>query len=128
MKAVFELAQRYGAEKVQIAEISRKQKIPIRYLEQLLLVLKRKGIVYSIRGKDGGYVLKKHPGDISVLEIIEAFEGPIELTGKKVKDAPAILGFLKEAQDGFRKNLSETTIEDLVFKKKQKDRAYNYNI
>lgn len=128
IKAVFELAQRFGAEKVRIAEVSKKQKIPIRYLEQLLLILKRKGLVNSIRGKEGGYLLKKHPADISILEIIEAFEGPIDLVGKSAKDLPVVLDLLNQAQNDFKKKLSDTTIEDLVFKKKQKERTYTYNI
>ncbi|MFH1347500.1 MAG: Rrf2 family transcriptional regulator [Candidatus Margulisiibacteriota bacterium] len=73
LQAMLELALKYGGGPIQIADIAKNQKIPIRYLEQLLLVLKRRGVVASTRGKHGGYSLAKHPSDIAVLEIIEAF-------------------------------------------------------
>ncbi|MFH1684512.1 MAG: Rrf2 family transcriptional regulator [Candidatus Margulisiibacteriota bacterium] len=128
LQAMLELALKYGGGPVQIADIAKNQKIPIRYLEQLMLVLKRRGTVASTRGKHGGYALAKHPSDVSVLEIIEAFEGPIELTSKKMKKLPVLFEAFDTIQNNIKKELTELSLEDLVFKKRQKERAYIYNI
>ena len=85
---MLELALKYGGGPCQIKEIARNQKVPIRYLEQLLLLLKRRGLVSSTRGKQGGYNLVKHPSDVTVLEMVAALDGPIELTSKKMKKSP----------------------------------------
>jgi len=128
LQALLELALAYGGGPVPIASIAKTQKIPIRYLEQLMLVLKRKGLVTSLRGKQGGYTLAKHPSDISIMEVVETFEGPIELISKKMRKSPVLLEVFEKIQDNLKKELRETTLEDLVLKKRQKDRAYTYYI
>jgi len=128
LQAMLELALKYGGGPVQIADISKSQKIPIRYLEQLMLVLKRRELIASTRGKHGGYAMVKHPSDVSVLQIIEAFEGPIELTSRKMKKLPVLFEAFEKIQNNINRDLSKLTLEDLVFKKRQKERAYTYNI
>ena len=128
LQALLELASRYGSGPILIKEIAKNQKIPIRYLEQLLLVLKRGGLVSSLRGKNGGYALAKHASDINVLDIIEFFEGPIEFTNKKMKKSPVLFDAFADVQEKVRKELEDITLEDLVFKKRRKERAYIYNI
>ena len=54
--------------------------IPRQYLEQLLGNLRRAGLVSSVRGSQGGYQVTRPPGDISVLDVIDAMEGPLELS------------------------------------------------
>ncbi len=128
LQALLELALNYSSEPVQIKDIAKAQKVPIRYLEQLLLILKRRGLVVSARGKNGGYNLAKHADAISVLEIIEAFEGPIALTSKKMKKTPVLFEAFNAIEENIKKDLNKLTLEDLVFKKRQKDRSYTYNI
>lgn len=128
LQALLELALRFGGEPVQIRDIAKAQKVPIRYLEQLLLVLKRRGLVSSSRGKNGGYNLAKHAGDITALEIIEALDGAIELTNKKMKKSPVLFDAFRAIEDDIKKDLSKLTLEDLVFKKRQRERSYIYNI
>lgn len=128
LQALLDLALKYGSGPIQISDIAKSQKVPIRYLEQLLLILKRRGLVSSLRGKNGGYTLAKHASDISVLEIVEALEGPIELTSKKMKKTPVIFEAFSAIQDKIRTDLRKMTVEDLVFKKRQKERSYTYNI
>ncbi len=128
LQAMLELALKHGSGPVQIADIAGNQKIPNRYLEQLMLVLKRRGLVASTRGKHGGYTLAKHPSDLPVLDIIESFEGAIELTSKKMKKLPVLFEAFEKIQNNIRKDLAELTLEDLVFKKRQKERAVIYNI
>lgn len=93
-----------------------------------MLVLKRAGLVVSTRGKEGGYALAKHPSDVSLLEIIETLEGPIELADKKMKKVPVLFEVFEKMQNELRKKMSEITLEDLVFRKSQKEKTYVYNI
>jgi Rrf2 family protein len=59
-------------------EISERQGIPPRFLEQLFVSLRRAGIVYAVRGAHGGFGLAREPEQITVLNIVEALEGPLE--------------------------------------------------
>jgi len=77
--AMVELALHYGQGPVSIKEISEKQKFSDSYMEQLFSTLKNAGLVRSLRGAHGGYVLARDPCDITVGEIIRALEGPIEV-------------------------------------------------
>lgn len=77
--AMVELALHYGQGPVSIKEISEKQKFSDSYMEQLFSTLKNSGLVRSLRGAHGGYVLARDPSDITVGDIIRALEGPIEL-------------------------------------------------
>jgi Rrf2 family protein len=128
IQAALELAKKFNAGPVQIRDIARDQKIPIRYLEQLLLILKRRHLLSSVRGKEGGYSLAKHPSDITVLEVIEALDGPIEFANKRLKRHPVLFELFENVQVSFRDLLRKTTLEDLVFKLSRKERAYIYNI
>lgn len=74
--ALLEMAGRHkNKEPLKIAEITAKQPIPDRYLEQILTSLRRSGIVQSQRGAKGGYVLSREPWQITLLDIITSVEG-----------------------------------------------------
>jgi Rrf2 family iron-sulfur cluster assembly transcriptional regulator len=73
----FDLAYNGGGEPVQIRVISERQAIPARYLEQIFQRLRRAELVVSKRGPGGGYTLARAAEEISLLEIVEALEGPI---------------------------------------------------
>ena len=73
---MFALAQNHSSgEPLQIKSIATQQGIPERYLEQLLATLRRQGLVRSLRGAKGGYLLGREPWKIQLFEIIEAIEG-----------------------------------------------------
>ncbi|MCG3177237.1 MAG: HTH-type transcriptional regulator CymR [Candidatus Omnitrophica bacterium] len=74
LKAVLILASRHGEGSVSVAQIARAEGISVPYLEQILNALKRKALVKSVRGPQGGYVLSKHPSEISLEELFYAFE------------------------------------------------------
>ena len=74
---VFDLAYNGWGERVSIQTISERQSIPTRYLEQIFQRLRRADIVTSKRGPGGGYGLSRDPGQINLLEIVEAVEGPL---------------------------------------------------
>jgi Rrf2 family protein len=75
-KALAELAGRRG-DSVQIEEIASEAAIPRKFLEHILLDLKRAGVVASRRGRAGGYVLIKRPEDITIGNVLRAIDGPI---------------------------------------------------
>ncbi|NLZ48102.1 MAG: Rrf2 family transcriptional regulator [Clostridiales bacterium] len=80
VKAMVDLALNYGDEPISIKSISDRQGISEYYLEQLFAPLRKAGIIKSIRGAQGGYILSKSPKDITVAEIIKILEGPIEIS------------------------------------------------
>ena len=128
LQAVLTLALNYESGAVQIHDIARSGQIPVRFLEQLLLAMKKAGLLSSYRGMKGGYYLAKHPSEISLLDIIETLEGPIEMASKKMKKTPVLYDMMVDAESRLKKNLQSTTVEDMVIKKRQRDRAYIYNI
>lgn len=84
LRALIDLARFSEIEPVSITSISARQGISERYLEQLMSKLKKAGIVKSIRGAGGGYVLAKEQKDISVGDVLRALEGklePVECSG-----------------------------------------------
>ncbi len=88
LTAMVELGLKHPGGAVQIREIADAHDIPQHYLEQILVVLKKAGVVESTRGAQGGYVLARPPGRIAVLEIMECLEGPLEIaSGTKRKGA-----------------------------------------
>lgn len=68
------LARRFGDGPVTGREIATREKLPADYVEQILLRMRRAGIVSSIRGAHGGYVLAHHPADITVRQVVSASE------------------------------------------------------
>jgi len=78
LKTILDLALHYGDSPVTISDLAERLDIPIKFLEQILLDLKRGGFVESRRGKVGGYLLAKHPSQIKVGDIIRFIDGPIE--------------------------------------------------
>ena len=78
-KALTYLTERYKKGPVLIAEISKKQRIPLKFLENILLELKKAGILESKKGKGGGYFLKKDPARVKMASVIRLVNGPIAL-------------------------------------------------
>ena len=77
LKALQVLAKEYGHGPVLIAEIARRESIPPKFLELILLELKNQGILQSKKGKGGGYFLARHPHLISVGQVVRVIEGPL---------------------------------------------------
>lgn len=86
VKAMFELALHYHEETVSIKEISEKINVSEYYLEQLFSSLRKSGLIKSIRGAQGGYMLAKSPETISVADIFNVLEGPIEISDCVAED------------------------------------------
>ena len=77
LKVILDLSKNYPDQLVHIDELSRRQDIPKKYLEQLLLSLKQGGFVRSKKGPKGGYSLASDPAKISLGDVIRFMEGPI---------------------------------------------------
>lgn len=80
VRAMFEIATGYNSGPVTIREISEKQDVSVAYLEQILNQLRKAGIIKSVKGPGGGYILDKEPGSISIGTILKELEGPVAIT------------------------------------------------
>jgi len=87
VRAMLALAMHYGAGPLMVKEISEQQALPPTYLEQLMVLLRKAGLVSATRGAHGGYTLSRPAADITMAEVVEALEGPINLT-----DCPSGVG------------------------------------
>ena len=121
LRAMMELAAGFGDGPVQIKVIASRQAISVKYLEQLISVLKSGGFVHSMRGAKGGYMLSKKPEDIRLSEIFAVLEGDV-ITTDCVKDtkvcsrscdcvARDIWVEVQQAIDGI---LGSVTLQDMV--------------
>lgn len=77
MKAMFDLAQNYGTSPIPLKVVAQRQNLSEHYLEQLIAMLRKSGLVKGVRGSQGGYVLAREPSEISVGDVIRSLEGPI---------------------------------------------------
>jgi len=77
LRALLELTLAHGTATLQRQDIAARQHIPIEFLEQILLALKRAGLLSSRRGAKGGYTLIKQPKDISLGHVIRILDGPL---------------------------------------------------
>jgi len=79
VRAMFELALSYGQGPILMGKIAAEQGLSRKYLHALLTSLKKSGLVTSVRGAKGGYMLAKPPHEINLTEIIESLEGPLSI-------------------------------------------------
>lgn len=79
LRAMLVLAHKSGEEPVMTKVIADKQNLPVTYLEQLMLTLRKAGLVVATRGAKGGYVLAQAPESISLCDIVESLEGPLDI-------------------------------------------------
>lgn len=79
MLALTNLAKEYGKGPIQISDVAKNENLPQRFLESILLELKKMGVLGSKLGKSGGYFLIRPPEEVTLLDIIRHFEGSIAL-------------------------------------------------
>ena len=79
LRSLLFLAEEQGGAPVQLSRIAETQRVPPKYLELIMLDLKKAGMVRSIRGPKGGYALAREPEEISFGEVVRVMEGPIAL-------------------------------------------------
>jgi Rrf2 family protein len=126
MLAMVRLAKEYGKGILMINEIAESEKIPKRFLESILLELKKNGYLSSKLGKNGGYYLIKNPKEINLLEIVRLFEGSIALlpcTSEKYyepcehcknEETCAIRGTFKDIREYTYRKMAETSLDMMI--------------
>ena len=136
-RAMLDLALNFGKEPVLLRDIATRQEVSEKYLEHSMSSLRNAGLVRSIRGARGGYILAKPPSEIRLSEIMEVLEGsmaPVECVDDSEVCHRADLCVtrdiwekMKEAIDNI---LESTTLEDLAerYKDKESSNAIIYNI
>ncbi len=136
LKAVLVLSINYGQGVVTIHELAKEADIPIKFLEQVLLELKRGGFVESKRGKIGGYFLAKKPSEIKVGDVVRFVDGPIEPITCVEKDYSGCRDIYKCAFRGIWHDVARAiggiidniTFEDLANKTKIRQEIFSYSI
>ncbi len=124
VRAIFDVAYHGGGQPTQIKDISRRQRISQRYLEQIFNKLLKAGLLKSRRGPRGGYVLARDPSEITVGDIISAAQGPIipvkclERTAQcpskcETSDNCVTVNIWKQTQDLLTKYYNSVTVGDL---------------
>jgi Rrf2 family protein len=127
VRLMLELAARYGEGTVLLKDIARHQDISEKYLWQLINPLKSIGLINSIRGSKGGYVLAKPPAAITMKEIIGALEGSLCLVdcvdhpeACERSESCASRDLWGEASQIFAKKLESVTLADMLDRQQKK--------
>jgi Rrf2 family protein len=133
--ALIVLAEHQGEEPLMIADIAERARVPRKFLEQILLELKKRAIVRSVRGRSGGYFLGRDAKDITFADIMRVTDGPIALSPcasvtayTKCNDCfdektCAIRKVLVEARDATASVLEARTLASMVSSTKRRAKA-----
>jgi len=129
-RAILELSRRYEEHKpVPVEVIAKAQSIPPRFLEQILLLLRRAGFVRSRRGPQGGYVLAKSPAEINVAEITRAIDGPLapvacvsqlEHEDCELSDTCELKWLWQDVRDSISEILEAVSFQDIMDRHREK--------
>ena len=126
LKAILNLASRYGEGPVLIATIADEESIPIKFLELILLDLKSRGVLNSKKGKGGGYELSRPPSTITIGSLIRMMEGPLaplpcasETAFKPCEECPdvetcGIRIVMRQVRDATADILDKTTLASVL--------------
>lgn len=117
------LARQKGKKYIPLSKISKKTKIPIKYLEHIAAAMCKGGFIISIKGNKGGYKLLRNSRDISIAEIIRFFDGalaPVDSVSKyfyrktPIEKEKKILSLLREIRNFIADKLENTSLKDLI--------------
>ncbi len=130
LRAMLVLAQNEGGGSVMNKEIAEKQNLPITYLEQLMLTLRKAGLVIATRGAHGGYVLSKEAKDIPLADIVQALEGPLDIADcADIPNCPmdagacAIRDVFSEANKALYDVFRGISLADLAYRQRLKEQS-----
>ncbi|MBS1919170.1 MAG: Rrf2 family transcriptional regulator [Bacteroidetes bacterium] len=124
-RALTHLAENYNKGPVLISEMAKKKRIPLKFLENILLELKKEDILESKKGRGGGYYLKEHPSKTYIATVIRIVDGPISLLPcvslyfyQRCKNCNekqcGLHDMMKDVRDATLKILERRTLKDLV--------------
>src|SRR5690625_2146808 len=111
---MIELARKYGKGPISLKSIAEDNDLSAHYLEQLAAPLRNAGLIKSIRGAYGGYILGKEPMTIKAGDIIRVLEGPIVLVEGIEEEEPAKQALWVRVTEAVKEVLDTTTLEDLI--------------
>ena len=116
IRAVISIARHANNNPLQISEISKKESIPIKFLEQILLTLKNNGILNSKRGANGGYLLAKSKDDISIGMILDIIDGPFDPLGIHSSNhlSAGLEKCFSQMNEIVNEHLNQFTIKDIL--------------
>jgi Rrf2 family protein len=121
VRAMLELARHYGSGRRKARQISAVMDVPERYLPQILALLVRRGLLVATAGPDGGYELARAPAEITLLEVVEAAEGPIAADRCLLRGGPCDWEHAcplhhpwRRAQEALAEQLRVTTFAELA--------------
>lgn len=136
LRALFDLAQRDGEGPVQSEEIAQRQGIPVNYLNQLLITMRRAGLIESLRGPQGGHMLARRPEAINLFEALSVLEGPLlpaepgreSLNPGVPEDHVLVDEVWGELRGHLEQILAAVTLEDLCQRKRDRSGDVMYYI
>jgi len=125
LKTLLALASVYEERTLSLREIAKEEKIPYKFLEQIMILLKRTRFIKSTQGKFGGYALARPPKEITLGEIIRAVEGPLSPLGtvaeikRKIQSeerCPGLYQTFLEVRDAIAEILDQKTLAEICEK------------
>ncbi len=121
LRAMIELATQYGRGPVPSSEIAARQQVPEHFLDQLLITLRRAGLLKSQRGPQGGHMLARPPAQISMSDVIRALEGDTALmecvpnpAACQMSPGCSMRDIWMQIEDYAQQMLTSTTLEQLA--------------
>jgi Rrf2 family protein len=133
-RALLYLARRYGEGPIQSAEIASRQALPEAYLEQLLTVLRRAGLIRSIRGPAGGHLLARPPSEVRLGEVIAALDGLtpmlscVDERGCRVSPACSLAEVWQDVHSAAQAIVDALTLADLLERERAAEQRVMYHI
>ena len=126
LSALLEMARHYGDGLIQVKDMASRHSVSPQYLEQLLNRLIHAGLVRAVRGKNGGYALANPPHETTLLDLLEALEGPLELAQSHPVD-DAVKGIYQQAEEQIRKML-DVPLSEVLKRQEEFDRQIVFHI
>ncbi len=117
LELMIALAKDYGQGYLSLRQIAKQKKLPFKYLEQVIIPLRKLGLVGAKEGRDGGYFLKKKPEKIAIAEIVEVLGGPVEVGACFGCPKVSVCGqkdIWAEVGDKVRETIEGKTLRDLL--------------
>lgn len=121
LRAMLDLTMYYGQGPIESADIASRQYVPEQYLDQILMALRKEGLVKSVRGPRGGHMLARPPAEITMAQVMQALEGyvpPMECLPNpdfcKLSPGCALRGVWQQIDEMTQRILNSTTIEELA--------------
>lgn len=135
VRLMFELGLRYGGKPMLLKDIARNEELSEKYLSQLVIPLKASGLINSVRGAQGGYLLARPPEQVTVKDIVEVLEGDLAPSDCS-KDSSLCSrssycitrGVWEKLEKSISKTLKSITLNDLVKKFKKGQRGFKVEV